>query len=100
MDKKSICISQGMPEQKGANTNKKPKIFTDAVVPEHTREIRSRCIDFVATMKSCGVHDDQLIDGFLKEIQRIALESGNVDMLIRHMRDYIGSWENYEHIDH
>ena len=100
MDKKTICVSQGMPEQKSANTNKKPKIFTDAVVPEHIREIRSRCTDFVATMKSCGIDDYLLIDGFMKEIQRIALESDNVDTLVRHMRDYVRCWENYEHIDH
>ena len=100
MEKDSVSILKNAPAQTGANNNTKPKVFADAVAPEYIREIRSRCADFVATMKSCDVHDHQLISGFLGEIERMALESNNVDLLISKMRLYISSWENYEHIDH
>lgn len=100
MEEDSIRILKNAPSQTGANNNTKPKVFTDAVAPEYIREIRSRCTDFVATMKSCDVQDHQLISGFLKEIERIALESNNVDLLVSHYRLYVKCWENYEHIDH
>ena len=93
MGKEPVYFLNNAPPQTGANNNTAKEI----------REIDSWFADFVEKMKTDfdrPLHDQQILFSLFREIERIALESDNIDLLISKMRLSIKYWEYYKNIYH
>lgn len=99
MSKEETYILTTAPNKEGANNNFKPKVFSDAVMPDNVIEVRERCREFVSSMTAQGHDEYYLICGLFKEIQSLAFTSRNIDMLINRSRDYVRYWERYKYGD-